>query len=428
MPRVRRRQLCDHTGCATQPSFGFAGEKATRCLRHRVAGMTDVNNASKRCIRDGCTKQSTFGVAGTKTPKCCTKHKKDGMVDVTHPRCTHPGGCARHRTYGFENERPTRCASHMESGMVNVVSKRRCSHPGGCTTIPCFGLVGGKPTRCAEHKDPCMIDVVGKRCVHDGCTTRPAFGLVKGKPTHCVEHKEPGMIDVVSKRCVHNGCTTHPCFGLVAGKPTHCATHKSPGMEDVFNKRCKGPGDGRLCPRGERAYHKGLCFTCATVVGLKKSRKLTENRCLKVIKRAFGAMTETKDAGSPPGDNVTIQEQLYVDFRRSDSEGTCAWVDAYLSFPGVIRILLEIDELAHCRRGYSCDQRRMESVREAMLLQSVDARPIAWVRFNPDDPSGETSAVPRVQKQRCRMAVAVIRDLMKNPRNCIVYVNFPTEM
>ena len=185
-------------------------------------------------------------------------------------------------------------------------------------------------------------------------------------------------------------------------------------MEDVRSTRCKGPGNDTPCSRGELAYQAGMCLVCLTLSGVKRERKLTEARCLTTIKR-----TLTTEA-------TTIESQFSVSFICSeDAEGDRAFVDAYLSFPG-IRILLEIDELAHCRRGYSCDQRRMESVREAMLLQSSDARPIAWVRFNPDEPDGATAATPAAQKQRARtLAVAAIRELVANPRNCVVYVNFP---
>ena len=222
------------------------------------------------------------------------------------------------------------------------------------------------------------------------------------------------MHNVVTKRCSREGCTTIACFGTPGSKKaTHCADHKAPCMDDVKNQRCTDPGNDEPCPRGELAYQKGMCLVCLTLAGVKRERKLTEARCLAVVERAFGKTA------------TTIETQFPASFACSDAEGARAFVDAYLSFPG-IRILLEIDELAHCRRGYSCDARRMESVREAMLLQSSDERPVAWARFNPDEPDGATAATPAVQKQRARtLAVAAIRELVANPRSCVVYVNFP---
>ena len=237
------------------------------------------------------------------------------------------------------------------------------------------------------------------------------------------------MVNVVTKRCSHEGCTKIACFGLADGKPTRCADHTDPCMEDVRNPRCKGPGNDEPCPRGERAYQQGMCLICLTLTGVRRERKLTEARCLAIIERAFGPRTPDEDAKRVPRvEATTIETQFPVSFACSDAEGARAFVDAYLSFPNVV-ILLEIDELAHCRRGYSCDVRRMESVREALLMQSADARPIAWVRFNPDEPDGATAATPAVQKRRARtLAVAAIRELVDDPRSCIVYVNFPAEM
>jgi hypothetical protein len=67
----------------------------------------------------------------------------------------------------------------------------------------------------------------------------------------------------------------------------------------------------------------------------------------------------------------------------------------------------------------------MENVREALLLQSADDRPIAWVRFNPDEADGQTRGTVAAQRRRCARAVEIVRDLLSNPRSCTEYVNYP---
>lgn len=332
------------------------------------------------------------------------------MVDVKHKRCVHEG-CTTRPYFGIKGERASRCAMHKEPDMVDVVHKR-CAHP-GCTKQPVFGIEGERESRCALHKEPDMVDVKNKQCVHEGCIAHPSFGIEGERASHCVVHKDPGMVDVKHERCVREGCTKQPSCGIEGSrKRTHCEKHKTTGMIDVINPRCGGPGDDVPCPVSDRACHKGMCYACAAAAGLKRSRKLTETRCLKAIRKTLGA------------EATVVVEQLHVSFACSDVVGTCAYVDAYLSFP-TVRICLEIDELAHCRRGYSCDERRMENVRGELLTRGGDDdRPIAWVRFNPDETDGLTGAAAKVQKRRCKDAVAAIRELVSNPREDVVYVNF----
>ena len=41
-----------------------------------------------KCQEIGCkVKYTTYGLIDTKIALFCGKHKKDGMIDVKHPRC-----------------------------------------------------------------------------------------------------------------------------------------------------------------------------------------------------------------------------------------------------------------------------------------------------------------------------------------------------
>ena len=383
MPRIRKQQRCKHeSGCTTRPSFGLPGGTWTRC----------------------------------------SKHKTNDMVDLVHAKCGHPSGCTTHPSFGPPGaKKATRCRKHAEDDMVNLAS-RKCDHPSGCTTQPYFGPPGAKKaTRCKKHKTDDMINMRSKKCDHpNGCTTQPVFGPPDAKrPTRCKRHKTDEMIDLKNVKCDHpNGCATRAYFGFEGSQPTRCMEHMEPGMEDVANARCSGPDEVTPCPVRDRAYVEGMCYACAVAAGKRRARKLTEDRCLATVVRSLGKTFEKFTPCFTP--------QLRVGFECSDAEGTCAYVDAVVEFPE-IRIMLEIDELAHCTRGYSCDERRMESVGEALLLQSSDARPIAWVRFNPDEPDGATRSTPAEQIARCELAVAAIERLREEPRSCVEYVNYPAE-
>ena len=407
MPRVQKRPRCSNDGCTIRPSFAFDGDRASRCACHKKIGMVNVSDAKRQCTHSTrCTTLSSYGLEGERATRCAT-HKDPLMIDVVNPKCTHDG-CTTLSSYGLEGKRATRCVAHKEACMI-CVRAVHCTFR-GCTKQPCFALFGERATRCCGHKTEGMTDVKNAKCVLSECLIRASYGLPGDKATRCTEHKSDCMICIGATQCTKPGCKTIACFGPDGDRPSRCASHKSTVMVDVANRRCKGPGDGVLCARGERAYQMGMCFVCATLSGVKKTRKMTEARCLKTI---FGTL----------GDSVTSKEQFRVNFKCSDASGSYADVDAVLDTP-CIRIMLEIDELAHSGYARSCEERRMENVREALLLQSDDARPIAWVRFNPDEPDGSTRASATVQKRRCMDAVAMIRGLISNPRNCVEYINY----
>jgi hypothetical protein len=178
-------------------------------------------------------------------------------------------------------------------------------------------------------------------------------------------------------------------------------------MIDVRAKRCIGRG-GDSCPTNERAKYGAQCRYCTDDPTVAKRYKKTETRCLKEIYRLLGP-------------SVTATEQMCVNFSCMDSFGTRAYVDAVLDHPSA-RVLLEIDECQHSSYPPSCDMKRMHAVVAELRLQSADPRPIAWVRFNPDD--GEEPAGARAQKRRCGDAARAIGDLIERPRDDIVRVNY----
>jgi hypothetical protein len=59
---------CSVEGCRKIPSFGYEGERATRCARHRQEGMENV--LSRRCEAEGCRTQPSFGYEGERASRC----------------------------------------------------------------------------------------------------------------------------------------------------------------------------------------------------------------------------------------------------------------------------------------------------------------------------------------------------------------------
>lgn len=85
------------------------------------------------------------------------------------------------------------CKEHIEDGMVDVRHKH-CMHPGCPKQATCNVPGAGGGMFCGQHKLDGMVNVVLKRCAQDGCETFPSFGH-PGQPgvQYCRLHKLPGM-------------------------------------------------------------------------------------------------------------------------------------------------------------------------------------------------------------------------------------------
>ena len=106
------------------------------------------------------------------------------------------------------------CKEHIEEGMVDVRHKH-CMHPGCPKQATCNQPGAGGGMFCGQHKLEGMVNVVLKRCAHEGCETFPSFGH-PGQPgvQYCRLHKLPGMTRRTSSS---SAITFHPA--LVLGLP-----------------------------------------------------------------------------------------------------------------------------------------------------------------------------------------------------------------
>ena len=59
---------------------------------------------NKTCQHEDCTTRPSFNKPGEKTGIFCSKHKKEGMVDITHKTCQHEG-CTTRPTFNKPGEK-----------------------------------------------------------------------------------------------------------------------------------------------------------------------------------------------------------------------------------------------------------------------------------------------------------------------------------
>lgn len=109
-------------GCNTQPSYGFAGERPSRCKEHMLPGMG--NTRSKLCAEPECQIRPLFGYWGETAPSRCKAHSLPGQTNILHLQCSHPTCHQRPVIFGLPDEpKPKRCAQHALEGMVDFREK-----------------------------------------------------------------------------------------------------------------------------------------------------------------------------------------------------------------------------------------------------------------------------------------------------------------
>jgi len=70
------------------------------------------------CIEERCNIRAGYNFEGKK-PLYCLTHKKEGMIDVKHPRCIEEG-CVNRARYSRETMKPKYCFIHKKERMINV--------------------------------------------------------------------------------------------------------------------------------------------------------------------------------------------------------------------------------------------------------------------------------------------------------------------
>jgi hypothetical protein len=338
--------------------------------------MIDVRN--NKCP---CGKTASFGFSGGKA-ECCKECKKPGMVNVVSPKCP----CGKIPSYGFSGGPRVCCDNCKKPGMLNIASKKcQCGHQMS------FGFPDEKAMCCSECKEPGMVNVAAKMC---SCGKIPSYGFSGEKAVCCSECKEPGMVNVAAKMCQ---CGKIPSYGFSGGPRECCKECKKPGMVNVVSKTCPGY-DGAPCPViTQLTYGREYCLVCDPDDSPRCVR-------LKDARAFFDFLAET--------DIDTTKKYSLID-------GVIVAAD--------IAVCLELDEDAHEHYDKMCEEARMHDASAELKIAFPD-RPIAWIRVNPhikkDGRRDVSRNAKKVRDERHREALLLIRDVLKNPRDCIEYVGY----
>lgn len=181
-----KKVTCKYGGCNVQASF----DNRTRCKTHATSAKSDDN---RKCDFPGCTstQRPTFGFPGQKKSKC-REHRTPGMA--SHKRCEFQP-CDKSASYGLPGEIARFCNKHKaERFVLNVKS---CAYE-GCESQPSFGATAeSEPTHCSKHKPDDFVDVKNKRCRHQGCLKNRSFGKKDGERLWCYDHKRDDCINLV---------------------------------------------------------------------------------------------------------------------------------------------------------------------------------------------------------------------------------------
>ena len=272
--------------------------------------------------------QPSFGNPGDKPKdaRWCAKCKPATAVDVVSKKCE----CGKARpSFGNPGDKPKDakwCAKCKPETAVNVTNKKcECGK-----AQPNFGNPGDKPKWCADCKPETAVNVTNKKC--ECGKAQPSFGNPGDKRKDakwCAECKPETAVDVVTKKCISDHCDTIIHFKGInnTGYCMGCFSHKFPESNIVRFPRCKE---------------------------------------LTVVKAIYEQFAEHEFA------------QSMVNDRRI--QGGCSKKRPDICIDLATHVLVvEVDEFQHLRGDYSCENKRMME-----LFEDGSARPIVFLRFNPD--------------------------------------------
>jgi hypothetical protein len=308
----------------------------------------------KKCKEKNCNDQPCYNLKGETKSLYCSKHKKQGMINVTTKRCLE---CDIIPSYNVRGEKPPLyCLKHKKQGMVNIRSKK-CVE---CDDQPSYNVGGEKnPLYCLKHKKQGMVNVKDKKCLE--CDIRPCYNL-KGetKPLYCSKHKKNDMINIVSKICLE--CNTQASYNNEGQKKAlYCFDHKKNGMINIRSNTCKS----EWCPTIPRnKKYDGYCLRCFIYLfpdkPVSRNYKTKEYSVLDFIKTKFPHFDFIADKIISGG----------CSRRRPD-----LLLDMLYQI-----IIIEVDENQHQDYDCTCQNKRIME-----LSQDLGHRPIVFIRFNPDD-------------------------------------------
>jgi EsV-1-7 cysteine-rich motif len=233
-------------GCGLIASFGFKGDMAKFCSKHKEEGM--VNLLCKMCRTCGVTRP-TFNFEGL-SADFCSKCRLPGMINVGDPKCV---SCKKVRpTFNLPGLKPEYCTKCKSPEMIDIYCKK--CFCGKCN--PSFNFEGLKAEYCSKCKHEGMINVTQTLCKCG--RAQPNYNF-EGLPSICcAKCKTEGMIEIRKPICKKCGIGRKK-FNFKDLKPIYCKECKEDGMINVVDK-CKNP-DCYGCGNIRYKYYCCFCFS-----------------------------------------------------------------------------------------------------------------------------------------------------------------------
>ena len=176
--------LCDE--CPAPASYGYPGEKLTKCKVHALVDMKDAS--VNRCGLNRCPKLATHYIPGKNVKRRCRLHASDGMIKKENVIlfCE----CGKVATYGYISKPLSKCAAHAVPGMHKLKSGL-CTH-GGCEKKRTHGLKRGKRTHCIDHATQAMFNLERPLCVdYEVCCSYASSPRYRSHCIRCFVQKWP---------------------------------------------------------------------------------------------------------------------------------------------------------------------------------------------------------------------------------------------
>ena len=353
--------MCIYPDCKIRPTYNFEGEKKSLyCAKHRKDGMVSMTH--KSCYEEGCKTRPSYNFKGERKGLYCNKHKKHGMVDVLNKSC-YEEGCNTIPHYNVEGEtKGLYCAKHKKDGMINVIDTKCCEE--GCKTLSTYNFEGEKKgLYCAKHKKDGMVHVKLITCCEEGCKTKPSYNFEgEKKGLYCAKHRKDGMVDVLNKACCEEGCKTISNYNFEGErKGLYCNKHKKHGMVNVVSKTCNSEWCSTIPFKNK---YKGYCVLCFINLfpdtPVVRNYKTKECAVVDFVKNKFSHVDWISDK-IVDGGCSRRRPDLLLDL-------------------GYQILIIEVDENQHNTYDCSCENKRIME-----LSQDMGHRPIIFIRFNPDE-------------------------------------------
>ena len=203
---LKPNRICIHSGCTRGCTFGRVFGWPEYCKAHIPKVLEPTGEFEEETIINLDSNNNT--VVESKLKPIMKKIKDNRYIDCKNKRCEIIGcnirACYDHRIITGKTMQGRFCSRHKKTGMVDVTHQKCKGYDENgkkCTKQPHFGRKTDKsPTYCGDHKKEGMVDIKHYFCIK--CKEN------KEKPSRanwnwegetgaisCTRHKEDGMIE-----------------------------------------------------------------------------------------------------------------------------------------------------------------------------------------------------------------------------------------